>query len=444
MKFFRNIITIIVVIVSQGFVKSSDDTSHPDIEIIKISKAPIIDGQLSDIAWREIAEYRKGVLSGFRFYPKRFSTKIPEQQRIVYLGYDKTNLYIAMQAYTPDVFMLRSNKNLFANDCVEIHVKTTTGTLYQIGLDINNANILNCINASDKHPQKSIKSAVGFGLNFWVAELAIKWSDLGISPTSNAIFYMNVMANQSYQGGREFVSLTWYGDLSRGSYGVSANNRPLVKLVDNTETISMNDKNGALGKKTTQKISKKDNKIFYAYPTKNKPNIDGKLSEEQWKTAEAKGSVITKWYKLNSEGVVSSKRRAYLLYDDENLYIGINVECNDTSSLVSRRDQPEKGDSLRIDFEKAATGVDCHGRNLQILFPYILPVLQAASINDGKGWSAEIEIPWSHIGGKPSSLIPLNLFCNDSYEGEISSATVKNKRDVNNFKKLKLMESINE
>ena len=57
----------------------------PEIEMIKVNEKPVIDGELNDKAWVEVARSFKCVLTGWK---NQTGTSLIRNQRIVYLCYD--------------------------------------------------------------------------------------------------------------------------------------------------------------------------------------------------------------------------------------------------------------------------------------------------------------------------------------------------------------------
>jgi hypothetical protein len=171
------------------------------------------------------------------------------------------------------------------------------------------------------------------------------------------------------------------------------------------------------------------------------PRIDGNLDEEIWRIAERQpGGSLTNWMTMaEPHRPIRNARTVHVAYDDRNLYVALRVQVDDTDRLDSRNDRPELSDCLRLDFQNSATGVDCEGNNSKLIYPYILPVRQAARIGSGQ-WTAEMEIPWKDVPGKPESTngMPFNVSGHDYLDGFVSWAAVKNERDTEHFGVLRL------
>lgn len=167
------------------------------------------------------------------------------------------------------------------------------------------------------------------------------------------------------------------------------------------------------------------------------PKIDGKLDDATWKTARPLGGWVTM---TKDAKPVTQARTAYVAYDDTNLYVAMRATIEDLELLVSRDDRPELGDTLRVDGANATTGIDCEGKNLNLLMPYLLPVTGKAEITDD-GWEAEIAIPWAHFGGKPAPGKPIafNVSGHDSVDGLVTWARTVDPADTKHFGTLTLL-----
>jgi hypothetical protein len=185
----------------------------PIVEAMKIDNEPVIDGQLKEPLWTQIALAQKGVMTGWRLFSlggKQPPTLAP-QNRIAYVCYDDKCLYIGMQAYIVDVMELSTDKNasVFTNDCLEVHIKLPNGQYYQLGIDalgrIGGGQITGFGDIL------AIHGAAAMSDNFWTAELAIPWNFLGIVPQKGLEIGFNLAANVSNQGTKATARqpITW-------------------------------------------------------------------------------------------------------------------------------------------------------------------------------------------------------------------------------------------
>ncbi len=183
------------------------------IPVMRVSEAPKIDADLTDEVWTEIARSHAGVFSGWTFSRGK-SSKLADQQRVAYVGYDDTHLYVAMQAYATDIYTLTggSGGNAFVGECVEIFVKPDGEETFHVGIDVEeNINVGLKGKAVDV---KTIRYKTGFGENYWAMEAAIPWSTIGVVPERGKVLGFNLGANKSQQYGAHAV-ISWganFGD----------------------------------------------------------------------------------------------------------------------------------------------------------------------------------------------------------------------------------------
>ena len=184
----------------------------PIVEAMKIDIEPVIDGNLKEPLWTQIALAQKGVMTGWRLYGSAVKQPtLAPQNRIAYVCYDDKCLYIGMQAYMVDVMELSTDKNasVFTNDCLEVHIKLPDGKYYQLGIDalgrIGGGQITGFGDIL------AIHGAATMSDNFWTAELAIPWNFLGIVPKTGLEIGFNLAANVANQGtkGTTRQSITW-------------------------------------------------------------------------------------------------------------------------------------------------------------------------------------------------------------------------------------------
>jgi len=86
------------------------------------------------------------------------------------------------------------------------------------------------------------------------------------------------------------------------------------------------ERNGLLGKI----------KVTYAYFTSNSPLIDGKLDDDCWQQAK----IITSFLLVGQNKAPEAQTKAYILYDDHNLYIAF--ECSETETARIRKSVSRK------------------------------------------------------------------------------------------------------
>ncbi len=87
---------------------------------------------------------------------------------------------------------------------------------------------------------------------------------------------------------------------------------------------------------------------IYTIPKVSKaPTIDGKLDDEAWKIAEKAGAYFTD-FTLNTGGKPSVNTEAWMVWDDENLYIAFR-NYQDMNSLKATVTQDSGGSGLSKD-----------------------------------------------------------------------------------------------
>ncbi|MBK7214669.1 MAG: carbohydrate binding family 9 domain-containing protein [Bacteroidales bacterium] len=145
--------------------------------------------------------------------------------------------------------------------------------------------------------------------------------------------------------------------------------------------------------------------------TATTPQIDGILDEEAWKTASWSGGFIQR---DPYDGKSPSQLTDFsILYDDNNLYIGIKAYDSTPSGIVkrlSRRDQND-GDWVAIELDSYADkltgfafGVTASGVKFDVMLINDVgsddswdPIWYVKTSSDLDGWYAEIRIPLSQI-----------------------------------------------
>lgn len=153
-------------------------------------------------------------------------------------------------------------------------------------------------------------------------------------------------------------------------------------------------------------------------------NLDGKLDEPVWRTAEA----ATGFTQMEPErGSLPSEETVFkVIYDEDAIYFGVACYENDvskTSSCLSRRDQIANSDivSIYIDpYHDKTTGYNFRVNPLGVLADaYIFDdgdrdwdwdaVWEAETWSDADGWYAEVRIPFSSIRYRPASSMTWGL-----------------------------------
>lgn len=386
-------------------------SSHPPITASRVEQAPTIDGKLDDATWSQL-RHMPGTDVGPWYLLKRKSDEkpLPDVPRQAWLAYDDENLYIAMQAQTPDAMALRPGPpgNPFRGDGMEVHLKTDGGDYLLFGIDIDGqigAGLWNTVESLDQ-----IEREIQILGNQWTAELAIPWRITGTSPEQGTTPpRLNLAANQAYQGHDSWQPLT----ITPGQFDVRNSGRRLQWSLAPQNAI-------------------------VAQPASQPPKLDGSLDDTLWRQAAENGATASHWQTTNGQSL-AHPRTAYFAFDDQHLYVAVSAKTPHVAGPITSDGQPMQGDNVRLDFPDYALGVDATGRPLNILLPYLIPVKSAAS-QSKEGWSVELAIPWEQIGGRPKAQValPFNIAGHDSSEGFVTWQPVKDARDINQFGSLLL------
>lgn len=175
-----------------------------------VDTPPKIDGVLKgDQAWTRVAVDHRGVMAGWTHH----KAALPDQQRIGYVCWDKDHLYIAMQAFTPDIFKLAASPggSVFTGDCLEIHLVNPDGAYFHIGADIEGK--LEGFRRTEKHPLRldltAVEAMTEFGDNYWSLEMAIPWELIEVSPRGGLQLGFTLSANRAYQGKGISSTIQW-------------------------------------------------------------------------------------------------------------------------------------------------------------------------------------------------------------------------------------------
>jgi|GEM_PF-1709014 len=212
---FLSLATATLLAAGTGSFAAEADTPPPAATVVvnRIASPPTIDGDLSEPVWADIARSHTGVFSGWTFWRGKVS-KLADQQRIVYAGYDVENLYLALQSYAVDIYTLRGGRGgwPFVGECLEVFIKPKEGELFHVGIDVE-GNI--AIGQWGREVELGrIKKEINFGENYWAMEVAIPWELVGVKPVKGLELGFNLGANLSRQYGTS-GTISWgrnYGE----------------------------------------------------------------------------------------------------------------------------------------------------------------------------------------------------------------------------------------
>jgi len=177
-----------------------------ELRVPKTQEPVKIDAKFDDAAWQRAATTKKGLVTGTREIQSGAWVK---QQRLAAVSYDAENLYLIVQCYTSDVLKLLGQHNSpFQNDCVEIHIRTSAGKYFHIGVDIN-GDIASGALTTPPLEMESIQREVSIESSYWVAELRIPWKTLAIKPLPGTRIGFNLASNLAHQEGDLHAKVTW-------------------------------------------------------------------------------------------------------------------------------------------------------------------------------------------------------------------------------------------
>ncbi len=154
----------------------------PEKRIVEIAAlpagiaAPVIDGNVTDVAWTSAAKAEEFRSNGGR----RGSAK---QQTLARITYDTDNLYVAFICDEENTGKLRANCSarnnggLFADDYVAVLLKPAGGKVAQVA--VNSKGVVNVTPET-----ANVKTVAVVGDKGWTVELSVPFRELGISPPS--------------------------------------------------------------------------------------------------------------------------------------------------------------------------------------------------------------------------------------------------------------------
>lgn len=167
-----------------------------------------------------------------------------------------------------------------------------------------------------------------------------------------------------------------------------------------------------------------------AFRADKPPVIDGVLDEGLWTRIKTRGEgVVSDFITRGNNAPPQCPRRFYLAYDDENLYIGGEIESHDSLELVLA-ESPTMSDNAEFFFvlggEHSQLTLDLSERvtfssaiRANIANKHLSRELPAEAVRrkvviDETRWTCELAIPWSCFLAKPKAgdTIPFNVGSN--------------------------------
>jgi len=390
------LITTACLSLASAVTQAQDTAPQPQAVALWLDQAPEIDGVLDDAAWIKVAGHKPSVLSGW--LSKRRADALPMQQRIAYVAYDAEHLYIAMQAFTTDIFELRSGSGdvAFLGDVLEVHIQAEGRPYQQFGVDIDNN--LSRGDVPSDFREEDIRSQTDLRDNYWTIEIAVPWGVLGVEPGAGLDLGFNLTANLAHMGGTHWDTIMW-----QAPYNVRE--REVLMRLGAQPSAEAEQQSGQAKPQITvkQQAAKPlaDPTTVIVAHTTQAPTIDADLGDTVWREARKHSNHrLDDWLVFGSQQKAQEDRQVFFAWDAKRLYVAIDVSSDDPEAIGVWAGAPNESDHLRLDFESAAVAVDCEGTHMDLILPYVIPADRAAVIDD-KGWRAEMAIDWAHLGGIP-------------------------------------------
>lgn len=168
----------------------------PEMEIPRVSSAPVIDGKLDDPAWQKTRRI-------YLVYDNLGG--VARQSAAVRLVYDAQNLYIGFDCHEPDVDSLKESVGepdgpVFNDDSVEVFLQPSeeSGDYYHFALNSQGVRYESLVYHLGFNPQW--QTAVSKEREYWKAEIAIPFSALEQSaPAAGTFWRANFCRNRVLQ-----------------------------------------------------------------------------------------------------------------------------------------------------------------------------------------------------------------------------------------------------
>ncbi len=373
----------------------------------RLTQAPTIDGNLDDTSWAQVRSLSPSASRPWYIVTSGKKQSEPVQaQRRVWLAYDEQALYLSMEADAPAPAALREDAtgNPFLSDGMEIHLRKRGGTYLHLGVDFLGRSGPGQMNTFTE--LSSIKVAAHVGEKIWTAELRVPWAGLGVTLGQADLLELNLASNKAQQPGSVWVACT----ATPGMFNLPASG-PTLLCIDPAKTI------------TATRVSVA-------------PTPDGKLDDAAWRRA----TTVNAWQTFVGKPVQRA-RIARLLWDEQNLYVSMRCAIAGPDAAISDSQSPFQGDTLRLEFAGHSVGIDAGGKALPLMLPYQIPFAGSATRGD-KEWTAQMTIPWAHLGGRPAVGKPVrfNISGHDTIDGDVSWRPVRDHRQTHEFGELLLID----
>lgn len=154
------------------------------LTIRKVNVSPLIDGHLEEF-WQQTTKADLKEYEGNKL----------KNKTIVYLAYDKQNLYLAFRCFEGQMDKLKTvwnhyeerDNSIWNDDCIEVFLDPFSSRKDYYHLIINSAGVIYDSEITDSKNtdilwDSDIKVATSLGKDFWIVEMAVPFSDFGYFP----------------------------------------------------------------------------------------------------------------------------------------------------------------------------------------------------------------------------------------------------------------------
>ncbi|ANE48489.1 hypothetical protein SY83_21865 [Paenibacillus swuensis] len=298
--------------------------------------------------------------------------------------WDDEYLYAAVKVY--DKHLVRDSSDYYHDDSVEIYIDADNSKEGAYGTDSRQISVT--FDQSAPHTAQNsngIITAVSAVQGGYTFEMAVPWSNLGITPQSGHKIGFDVANNEDANGANRDGVLLWNGD---GNNWQSNANFGELTL-------------------TSERIGNKGEYLSH-YISGGAPVSNGLLTEPVWNLAGSIGKVTSG---LNDNAVTFDA-----VWDDQNLYVAASVMDH---AVIKDSTEVYMDDSIEIyiDGNYSKNGAyDAFDRQITIgaLGSGIVTSHPSAGITGGAsqvsgGYTIELTVPWINLGIQPEDGMRIGL-----------------------------------
>src|SRR5258708_2906832 len=171
------------------------------VDANNVASAPAINGQLTEAGWNLAQTVSK--------------TTIGTPNNTVTMGamWDNTNLYVGVKIL--DTALNNDSANIWDDDSIEVYVDANNnkGTTYD-SFDRQYVQGYNVTALGGIGSQTGVAHAAAAITGGYSVELAIPWSNLGVTPTAGMTIGFDVGNNDDDNGGARDAQAVWWGNIN--------------------------------------------------------------------------------------------------------------------------------------------------------------------------------------------------------------------------------------